>query len=315
MLKIFIENTKVTENTIVTFGGTSPKYGWAVFLAGGPGSGKGFTRKTIMDIDATVFDVDAFKDQFIKIINKYPDSKLSRLKNKDDYDLSNPEDVTDLHMIGKTPRIGSQGQRLPGIAKANREYILQNIANGVYSGDRLPNIIFDTTGDEPSELSANANFVSKYGYKTSLVWVVTNREQAIVQNLMRARSVSDTILHSKHNTINDVLYKYITSKAGADFDECWIVFGSLDKAGNTAQERKWLTDNKTIKLTKQGSAFTLSKADTDRLFNTLGPAETNPDNPEVYLNQRDAKDKISTMGYKGAKAQPDFEFGKGAFRR
>lgn len=26
MLKIFIKDTKVTENTVVTFGGTSPKY-------------------------------------------------------------------------------------------------------------------------------------------------------------------------------------------------------------------------------------------------------------------------------------------------
>lgn len=74
------------EGTVVTFDGqTFPKYGWAIVLAGGPGSGKGFSKNAIC-IDAKSFDVDELKKRFV-MASKRPNTSIYNKSPKHDWDL------------------------------------------------------------------------------------------------------------------------------------------------------------------------------------------------------------------------------------
>ena len=154
----------------------------------------------------------------------------------------------------------------------------------------LPNVLFDVTGDDPNKLIKNAETTKKLGYNTALVWVVTNREEAMVRNVLRDRTVGDAIFHTKHNTINTKLYNFITSTAGAYFDECWIVFNSNAHAGGTDEESKCI-------------------------FMTLGGQETNPENPEVYVDQQTTKDIVNRRGGVSPKNSMRTDWGNTTFRR
>ena len=61
MIKLIIEDY-LEEGSYVSFGGqANPPYGWAVCLAGGPGSGKGFVQDKFFLLDFKSFDVDELK--------------------------------------------------------------------------------------------------------------------------------------------------------------------------------------------------------------------------------------------------------------
>lgn len=281
MLKLTFDNiTNLNEGTVVTFGGESyPTNGWAVCLAGGPGSGKGFASKKYFMLDFKSFDVDELKSKFNKAI-KNPNSAFTKYTDRTDYDFSNPDDVSALHGIVKKNKWNDKQQQI-FFNNASKE---------------LPNVLFDVTGDDVNKLIKYARMTKELGYRTSLVWVVTNREEAMIRNVLRDRSVSDTILHSKHNAINSNLYKFITSDAGKYFDECWIVFGSNAHAGGTEDEAKWLDAHRTIQLKRVGNKFIPTNREASRIFMTLGGAEPNPSNPQKYINQQSVKNKVTARG-------------------
>ena len=91
----------INEDKMISFDGEiSPKYGWCVIMGGGSGSGKGAVVKRVMGIKAKIFDVDAIKELYAKVINddRYD---LARKTTKKDFDFKNPEDVGYLHMATK----------------------------------------------------------------------------------------------------------------------------------------------------------------------------------------------------------------------
>lgn len=297
MLKIVCEDI-LDEGAYVTFGGqANPPYGWAVCLAGGPGSGKGFVKDTMFLLDFTSFDVDELKKKFNKAI-KNPTSSFKKYTNKDNYDMSNPEDVSDLHNVVK------QGGWEDKIKK-----------NVLSDNHYLPNVVFDVTGDNINKLIKNAKTTKELGYNTALVWVVTNREEAMVRNVLRDRTVGDAILHTKHNTINAELYKFITTNAGNYFDECWIVFNSNTHAGGTTEEEEWLKEHRVIQLKKSGSAFKPTNREFVRIFMTLGEQEPNPENPERYVDVKTTKDIVNKRGGVSSKNSMTTDWGKTSFKR
>lgn len=296
MIKLVIESV-LEEGSVVTFGGKSyPKNGWAVCLAGGPGSGKGFVSSQYFLLDYKSFDVDELKQKFNKAI-KDPKSSFRKYSDKDNYDLSNPQDVSDLHSIVKQNKWNDKQQ-----------FAFFN------SGESLPNVLFDVTGDDVNKLIKYAKTTKELGYNTSLVWVVANREEAMIRNALRSRSVSDTVLHSKHNAINTNLYKFITSSAGQYFDECWIVFNSNTHAGGTEEELRWLEEHRTIQLKKSGSKFVPTTKEISRIFMTLGGQEPNPSNPERYVSQQTVRNNIKSKGVNSRTASTT-DWGDMKFRR
>ena len=68
MIRLIIEDY-LEEGSYVSFGGqANPPYGWAVCLAGGPGSGKGFVQDKFFLLDFKSFDVDELKRKINKSI-------------------------------------------------------------------------------------------------------------------------------------------------------------------------------------------------------------------------------------------------------
>lgn len=65
-------------------------------------------------------------------------------------------------------------------------------------------MLFDVTRDDPNKLIKNAETTKQLGYNTALVWVVTNREEAMVRNVLRDRTVGDAIFHTKHNILKTI---------------------------------------------------------------------------------------------------------------
>lgn len=131
-------------------------------------------------MDFKSFDVDELKRKINKSI-KNADSPFRKYVDKDDYDFSNPDDVSALHGIVKK---GDWNDKLQ-----------QNV---FMDNNYLPNVLFDVTGDDLNKLIKNAKTTKKLGYNTALVWVVTNREEAMVRNVLRDRTVGDAIFHINH---------------------------------------------------------------------------------------------------------------------
>lgn len=272
-LKEETETITIDEASVVTFGGkTFPNDGWCVILAGGPGSGKGYQQNQSIMIDAKVFDVDKLKSMYVKA------AKAGKINDTKDYDFRKPEDVAALHQI-----------------VSDKKYD-KKIKNNFFDKDeKLPNVIFDVTGKNVAELKQYCERVKKKGYKTSLVWVVTNRDVALVQNLTRPRVVPQNIFHKIHNAILANLPDFIKNEAATCFDECWILFGTTKKLPRnmTPEEAKELHDNRAFKLTKKGDGFEISGDLEKRLYDILGEMEENPDEPVKYKNYFTLKKELN----------------------
>ena len=171
---------ELEEKLIIFSGGKN--YGQVVFMAGGAGSGKGFAIKNFMQGEKfKVRDVDEWKKALIKLAKvKDKNSQLAKLN------LRNPEDVFKLHQIVKDKNIKSK----------TLDLILNNAKEG-----RMPNIIFDITMKDTSDISDVAPKLIDAGYSPKnihLVWVLTNFKQAAKANKERDRVVPDSILFQSH---------------------------------------------------------------------------------------------------------------------
>lgn len=252
----------LNEAEMVTFGGNMyPKGGYAVIMTGGSGSGKSYVRKSKLAIDAKTIDVDELKELYMKA------AKQGRIKDDREYNMKNPEDVSDLHK-----KVRDKGY------KDKRENAFFN----AHDNDSRPNVIYDITGDDPSKLEGLGKKLKAMGYKISLVWVVTSRQVAMLQNISRSRVVSQEVFHKTHNNVALSVFPFLKKNA-SDYDEAWIVFNSKSDAKTlSAEERKELSRMGSIKLVKRGSGFEIPKAIEERLFEVLGPLETDPAHPKVY---------------------------------
>lgn len=256
------EEEAIDEAEMVTFGGGMyPKCGYAVIMTGGSGSGKSYVRKTKLAIDAKTIDVDELKELYMKA------AKQGRIKDDKDYDMKNPEDVSDLHK-----KVKDKGY------KEKRE----DAFFGAHDNSSRPNVIYDITGDNPNKLEGIGKKLKEMGYKISLVWVVTSRQVAMLQNISRSRVVSQKVFHETHNAVATSVFPFL-KKGAKDYDEAWIVFNSKSDAKTISpEERKELSRMGSIKLVKKGNGFEIPRAVEERLYEVLGPMETNPDHPEVY---------------------------------
>ena len=164
--------------------GKGKKYGQVVFLAGGAGSGKGFSIKNFMEGDKfKVRDVDEWKKAFIKLAELkglYPEIK--------GLDLTKPKDVFTLHEWMKKKKI--------------KEKMLTNMLNDL-NQNHLPNVIFDTTASDKTKITEVIPELLGAGYdpkNVHIVWVLTDYSVAIQQNRNpeRGRVVPEDIMLQTH---------------------------------------------------------------------------------------------------------------------
>ena len=273
----FKEMLGLDEDRVVKFGGqTYPKFGQAVILSGGGGSGKGYAVEKYIPIDGKHIDVDHFKDLYIRLLNK-TDSKVAKndprrqsdpVSNGDQlYDISNPQDTGALHIAVKRRNWKEKERQMFFRKDSSRDQ------------SRLPNVILDITGTDPTELSSLADMCRECGYTVTLAWVVTSRDRAIVQALSRPRQIPQYVFHDAHNDILLELPPYIKSEAGAHFDYAWIIFNSSVGLSPKTKEEEI---NTSVQLTKDGRGFAMKPEDEKRLMDILGKPEMNPDRPQTY---------------------------------
>ena len=266
-----VSEESIDEAKWVTFGNTMyPKYGCAVIMAGGSGSGKTHTLKNNVAISAKIIDVDRLKELWV-IAAKKGKVKDSRGGN---YDFKNPNDVGALHQLIK-----------------DKDY-KNKIEDLFYSNGKethLGNVVYDITGDDPNKVRDIAKKLKSIGYSTvSLVWVVTNREVAYMRNLNRSRVVPEKIFHETHNNVTIAMEKFLKSADASYTDEAWIVFSSGNSAKDlTPEQKKELENMGVIKLEKNGTSFSIPKWVEEKVHDVLGPQEPNPKNPEKYVKYSD----------------------------
>ena len=174
--------------------GKGAKYGQVVFLAGGAGSGKGFATSHF--IEGTKFkirDVDELKKAFLKIAALK--QKHSEIRN---LDLRKPKDVFALHMFVKKT----------GVKNKTLDLLL-----GEAKAGRLPNILFDITMKDRSDITEVLPSLLEVGYNPRdihIIWVLTNYYIAVEQNKKRSRVVPDDILLKTHEGAADTMWGFLT---------------------------------------------------------------------------------------------------------
>jgi dephospho-CoA kinase len=171
----------LTEKQIIISNGA--KYGQIVFLAGGAGSGKGFSSTNFMEKSKfKVRDVDELKLAAIKLAKlKGDDPEIANLN------LGNPDDVFKLHQYVKD--------------KGWKNETLDLLLKSAQNPDTLPNILFDVTLKDEGDIYEVLPVLFEVGYKpinVHLVWILTNYEVAVKQNAERERKVPDEILLKTH---------------------------------------------------------------------------------------------------------------------
>jgi hypothetical protein len=186
------------------------KYGQVVFLAGGAGSGKGFALKNFIQSEIfKIRDVDEWKKQFQELakvqkidvsslLKRYSSSIkdgdkqliqteiLDKNLTLDKLDLRNSTHVYLLHVLVKAA----------GVKERSLELLLAN-----KNPETLPNILFDVTLKDVSDINSVMPQLIEAGYKPHnihITWVLTKFEVAVQNNAGRDRVVPEDILLLTH---------------------------------------------------------------------------------------------------------------------
>jgi hypothetical protein len=283
------EKEKIDERAVVTFDNKSyPREGWAVIMAGGPGSGKGFSLGNQVLIDGKVVDVDRLKELYSLWYKANRDKAAMNNpefapQNGREYDFKNPDDVFSLHKLIK--------------AKGWKSDVYSNFFN---ANERLENIIFDITGKTLSSLKTYASMCKEnFGYKTSLVWVVTNRMWAMFRNMNRDRVVPEDVFHEIHNLLKDSVFNFLDLKdAPAILDEAWVVFsGDAGKfKGENPVDSARDLQGTVYKIEQKGGKFVIPDKLKKKIIMHLGPNEPNPGNPKRYKEFDNVKGDVEDFG-------------------
>jgi len=219
---VFEEITEdILNEKLITYGNRKP-YGQVVFMAGGAGSGKGFAIKNFVDSASfKIRDVDEMKKQ-LQILNrmgkldirtilkkygrniKLKDLDLIRKVEKDGYklqnlNLKNPNHVHVLHQLVKAMGI--------------KDSSLTALLTGKNNPETLPNILFDITAKDVTDITKVVPKLKEVGYKPEnihLTWVLTNYVTAMVNNRNRSRMVPEDILLKTHEGAANTVWGLIT---------------------------------------------------------------------------------------------------------
>jgi len=177
-LRKFINNNMITYEQFIKEGVYDPNIFKAVFMAGGPGSGKSFIAgKTTGGLG-------------LKIINS--DDAFERILKKEGLSLKMPGPET-IEKDWNVPR-----------AKAKR---VTAAKKGHAIEGRL-GIIIDGTGHEYGKVAKQAAILNQIGYETSMVFVNTSLEVALHRNEQRARSVQPNIVKQSWQDVQNNMGKF-----------------------------------------------------------------------------------------------------------
>lgn len=208
-----LDEQLLDEDKMVKYDGEiSPKFGWCVILLGGPGSGKGYSRNHYMNIDAKVVDVDELKNPTTMKKLGLWSAIEKQFPNEEDRDVDNDTFTSAAHNLTK-----------PYASKAKK----QALDMGKHAHpDRLPNILFDITGDSLRKINKIIAEVKPLGYKVALVAVLSEIEDAVTNNFSRKRTVKRDIFIEKHEKVLLTLSEIFNTDLDKRVDEMWLIDAS-----------------------------------------------------------------------------------------
>ena len=200
----------------------------AVFLAGGPGSGKSFVvGKTALQ--ALGFRLINSDDAFEKGLKK---AGLT----------ASPEDIA-----------SAQGQAVRAKAKA----ITGKKMNFALQG-RM-GIVIDGTGKDYAKIKKQVNMLREIGYAVHMIFVNTDLETALERNKLRPRSLEDSLVTKMWKDVQKNIGKFqglfrnrlliVDNSKGSDIDSQTIgAFKRIktwaDKAPENAIAQRWIKGQK-----------------------------------------------------------------------
>ena len=170
-----------------------------IFMAGGPGSGKGFTSSELFGIQSTIDSAMAASG--LKVVNS--DAAYTTLLKKNGID---PKDMAD---IEKTNAELWDFMQSPTNANSLRNQGKKITANqkAFYQAGRL-GMVIDGTGHEFGKIARMKKEAEDLGYDTMMVFVNTSLEVAKQRNLARDRVVPDDILTNSWLAVQNNLGKF-----------------------------------------------------------------------------------------------------------
>jgi len=252
---IFEEITEeVLNEKLITYGNRKP-YGQVVFMAGGAGSGKGFAISNFVDSASfKIRDVDKMKNQ-LQILNRLGKLDIKTIIKKYGKNIK----PKDLDLINK---IESDGYRLQNLNLKNPDHVyalhilvkamgikdnsLANLLAGKDNPKTLPNILFDITAKDVTDITSVLPMLKNVGYKAEnihLTWVLTSYVTAMVNNKNRARMVPEDILLKTHEGASNTIWGLVTKALPKGMN------GRVDVILNNPENTVFYTDSegRTIK--------------------------------------------------------------------
>lgn len=243
---LYLTEEILEEDKMVKYNGElAPKFGWCVIYVGGPGSGKGSSTKFLSRLEGDYFNVDNLKEiermwgikdpetgkahsdnfrtpeggrlpKFDKDGNVRLDNQGRPITYDKNRNMANSEFVSELHYEMKP------------LGKKWKQSILDNPENK--SGrKRLPNVIFDITGDEVEKIDEIVDRLKPIGYKIAIIWVLSTAERAFRNNLNRDRKVDiDTVFLPKHLDVIKSMKELFASNKISKIDEFWVIDAGIE---------------------------------------------------------------------------------------
>jgi len=210
----------------------------AVFLAGGPGSGKSF-----------IIGQTALIPLGFKLINSDP--AFERALEKAGLDKGKPEDI-----------YSPQGQAARGRAKALTSKQMKLAIDG-----RL-GLVIDGTGKDASKIKTQANKLKKLGYEVAMIFVNTDLETAQARNMKRDRTLPADEVESMWNEVQSNLGTFQSM-----FGKNMFIIDNSEDSDYAGQSRKVYNKIKTWAATEprmpQAKAWINARKSVNEEFESL----------------------------------------------
>ena len=184
---------RIEEITSIEEGPNDPHIFKAVFLAGGPGSGKSFVAGKML------------RGTGLKTVNS--DEIYEYLMTKKGMDMSDPEVIA-----------SKDGQETRNKAKdlTNKRQGDLESGRGGYLQGRL-GLIIDGTGKDVQKVAATSEKLKALGYETMMLFVNTSEDVAQERNQKRARSIPAEMVSKMWRAVQNNLMKFQQVFGAANF--------------------------------------------------------------------------------------------------
>lgn len=238
---------------MITFGGKNyPKFGQAVIVGGGAGSGKGYQISNLFGLNAKTIDVDKLKT--FALTSKNIQDIIKKKFNVDitNWNLKDAKNVSMLHDFIKQLKLN---ERYVDVIKESARLADKN---------RKPNLIFDKTLSSVTDFINLANSLQYMGYEKEnihLVWVLNDYKVALMQNKQRERVVPNDILLITHEETASTMKRLIDfgdnikSYMDGDF---WITFNQAQidvKIENNNKGNFYIKNASYFKIKESGNSM------------------------------------------------------------